>query len=464
MKDLRITKYTEIDEQSTKLLDIEGLSVVMCGQKKIKMSGDSGVSNKDVQCFTVIDSDKSKAKCDICKQDGEPYEFYKKEYIDLIKDDSGKIHYTILDHRFLKYLCRHHDRLHKFSKEYTFVEKKMNVTKRMENRVVYFAVRTSCNEAAQRVDYIVSRQAVGNIVRRWTERCDMLRGNFNTPTDLAVISAVNNERGYIFFADISHNRFLIVDVICGINAANIEAELRRFDLKKISTVITDSNSILVDALRSRLADGTELSIDVDSLLPPIIEKMKKYMNLFERQIDPNIKHAITLPREQVSQYYKDKMKETFRSRKELLEIYNHVNALRTIIKAGNHADYEKFEQWLETIPDEKYNLSRKKDTEKRETVFAEASVYVEDYMQEVLNFYRRRTNITGDVYQKIMVLVDKLGRWSDRAPELMRARLLYSGMIDTYENLANSQWAGISYDDVMKNIDLLISEGGNANG
>ena len=186
--------------------------------------------------------------------------------------------------------------------------------------------------------------------------------------------------------------------------------------------------------------------------------------LFRSQIDPKIKHAITLPAESVSQYNQGRMKETFKSRKKLFEIYNHVNALRTIIKSDDHLDYKKFEGWLDGIPDEDYNLSTKKDTDVRETVFSEVSVYVEDYMKEILNFYRRRKNITGDVYRKIRLLVDKLQNWSDRAPELMRTRILYSDKIDTYEDLADSQWTGVDYEDVMKNIDLLISEGGNIDG
>lgn len=59
--------------------------------------------------------------------------------------------------------------------------------------------------------------------------------------------------------------------------------------------------------------------------------------------------------------------------------------------------------------------------------------------------------------------MDRLSRWSDRAPELMRARLLYASMVDDYEDLADIQWQGISYDDVMANIDMLIKEGGSDN-
>ena len=70
--------------------------------------------------------------------------------------------------------------------------------------------------------------------------------------------------------------FRIIDVVSGISAANIEIVLKRFELTKIATVITDSNSVLVDALRGGLSDLTELSVDVESLLPPIIDGMRKY--------------------------------------------------------------------------------------------------------------------------------------------------------------------------------------------
>ena len=81
-------------------------------------------------------------------------------------------------------------------------------------------------------------------------------------------------------------------------------------------------------------------------------------------------------------------------------------------------------------------------------------------MKEIINFYKRRNNVSGNVYARLRALVERISRWSERAPELMRARLMYASIVDTYEELEDYQWPGITYEDVVENIEMLIKEGG----
>lgn len=439
LKDIRITKSTRIDDELTSYVGISELKAIMiepAGRKTI----------------LVVDADDSPAECPKCHKDGERFEYYPKEYVDCVVDKNGKYEYIILDHRFVKCLCRNHPpRLIKFSKEYDFAYRNCKVTKRMENRIVALAMRTSCYETEQMVDYSVSRQAIGTIVKRWVARCDSLRSTFLTPRNMAIISGTTGDKGYVFFADVAYGKFRIIDVIVGIDSANIISELRRFEIEKIGMVITDSNTILVDTLRSYLSDATVLSVDVDSLIPPVTENISRYMKKYARQIDTKVKGNILVARDNLSEVNRGRVDEALASRDELRKIYEHVNLLRKVIKTEHFTDYSEFEKWNETIPEDTTG------------VFNDVSIYIDDYVNEIINFYKRRNIVSGDIFIRIRALVDRLSRWSDRAPELMRARLLYASMVDDYEDLADIQWQGISYDDVMANIDMLIKEGGSDN-
>lgn len=436
MKDIRITKSTRADENLTIELGISELKVI-------------SVEPSYLRKFLAVDSDDSPAECPYCHEEGEKFEYYPKEYYDCITKKNGEVEYIILDHRFIKCLCRNHQPgLKKFSKEYDFAYKGANVTKRMENRIVALAMRTSCSETEQLLNSLITRQAIGSIVRRWVARCDSLRGSFNTPRDMAIISGSTNDVGYVFFADVAYQKFRIIDVVAGIDSASIISELRKFELDKIQTVLTDSNTILVDTLRGTLSDNTILSVDADSLIPPITEELEKFMRKNARQINTKVKHNITLARDGLSESNKAGVDEALASRDELRGIYEHANLLRRIIKTKNGGDYSEFEKWNENIP---------LDTE---GVFDDVSVYIEDYMKEIINFYKRRNNVSGNVYARLRALVERISRWSERAPELMRARLMYASIVDTYEELEDYQWPGITYEDVVENIEMLIKEGG----
>lgn len=436
MKDIRITNSTRPDEELTAYLGFDELQVI-----KADIDGDKR--------FLVIDKDDSPAECPICHQCGEKFEYYPKEYVDCVVDEHGNCEYIILDHRFVKCICRNdHPKLLKFSKEYSFAYKNAKVTKRMENRVVLMAMRTSCNEAESLVNGMITRQAIGMIVKRWVARCDSLRGVFNTPRDMAVISCTTEDKGYVFFADIGYRKFRIIDVIASIDSDSIAAELKKFEIDKIATVLTDSNSILVDTLRSYLADTTVLSVDTDSLIPPINHNLMEYMKKNARQIDKNVKHYITLSRDALGRNEEGRVDDALASRDELRKIYNHVNLLRKLIKNDKNFDYAEFVKWNNEIPQDDGGI------------LGDTSLYIEHYMDEIINFYRRRTYVTRDVFARMKALVDKISRWSERAPELMRGRILYSGYVDNYEILEEQQWMGVSYEDVMANIEKLIEEGG----
>ena len=440
LKDIRITKSTQIDDELTKYIGISELNAIGINESAARKT------------ILVIDADDSPAECPKCHKNGERFAYYPKNYIDCVVDRNGKYEYIILDHRFVKCICRNHPQhLLKFSKEYDFVCKKCKVTKRMENRIVALAMRTSCFETEQMIDCAVSRQAIGTIVKRWVARCDSLRNTFETPSKMAIISGTTSDKGYVFFADVEKNKFRIIDLIVGIDSANIISELRRFEIKNIELVVTDSNAILVDTLRSYLSDATILTVDVDSLIPPIIEKISGYMKKYARQIGTKVKGNILVARDNLSNLDRDRVDEALASRDELRKIYEHVNLLRKVIKTDHFMDYSEFEKWNDTIPEDTTG------------VFDDASIYIDDYTNEIINFYKRRNNVSGNIFIRIKALVDRLSRWSDRTPELMRARVLYANMVDDYEDLGEKQWKGISYDDVMKNIDLLIEEGGTNN-
>lgn len=438
LKDIRVTKNTRADEVLTSYLGIPELKVIQkeaYGRTKL----------------LVVDTEDNPAECPECHKEGERFQYFPKEYYDCVVNSKGVYEYIIIDHRFVKCICRRHEgRNRTFSKEYDFAYRNANVTKRLENRIVILSMMNSCLNASKQIDKVVSRQAVGNIVRRWVERCDSLRGDFLTPTNMAVISGGTSEKGYVFFADIGYRKFRIIDVIAGIESASIITELRRFNLNDIRYMLTDSNTIIVDTLRGVLHDDTTLAVDVDSFIPPLNDQFLMYIKKNAKQIDSRLKNTFLLDKESLPDSERKKINNALENRKELHNIYEHVNNLRRIIR-GKAPKYSELENWRKNIPDNSEN------------VFDDVDVYIDAYAEEIINFYRRRTSVTEDVYIKIRALVNRLSNWSDRAPELMRARVLYSGIVDDYEELEERQWMGVSYDDVMENIDKLIKEGGSIN-
>lgn len=456
MEDIRITKSTKIDTKLTELLSIADVAVISTSIKSFNNTASRGGTNNRRK-FLSFDSDRSKAECEECKELAEKHRYFKKEYVDCIINEDGVYEYIILDFRFLKFICRNHDTMRVFSKPYYFAERDANITNRMESRIIYLAMRTSCFDAARLIDYSVSRQAIGTIVKKWTERCDIYRDEFITPADLVIMSATNTDTGYIFFADISYNKFRIFEVVPLVDSASIISVLNKLNIDKIQNVVTDSNTILVDTLRSTLPDRISLIIDANALIQPLLDNLEKYLNKYARQIEHRTKGYFLLPQNAVQPGSRIRMAEAMASRPELEKIYNHIILLRDIVKSEIHDDYSSFEKWNENIP-EVTLADREEDQDF--SIFDDVSVYIDDYMTEIMNFYKRRNIVDADVFQKIKILSDRLSNWSDRAPELMRARVLYSKFVDDCQEIGEQQWRGISYDDLLQNIDELIREGG----
>lgn len=440
MKDIRITKSTKVDEALTKQLNISELKVIRC-------------LNTTPRTFLVIDTDNSPAGSPEDGESGEPFQYYSKTYLDCLETDDG-VEYISLDHRFVKYIQTYKDeqgntRYRKFTKGYYFAERNATITKRLEQRIVLLAMKSSFLDTAAAMDNLLTRQTIGVIVKKWVKKCDVLRDKFLTPRKMAIMSGTDDENGYVFFMDIQTTKIIIIDVIAGISSDEIRKELQKFEIDKIQYLLTDSNSILVDTLRGSIADkNTTLAVEADSLVPVINSKIMEYMKKHERQIPAETKDYILIAKDQLGENPGERVDAALESRPKLREIYEHVNWLRQIIKAVDRDGYDDFRKWIAQIPEDS------------EGIFDDASVYIENYEEEILNFYRRRREISGSVYVRIRNLVDKLSRWSERAPDLMRARMLYASIVDDYEDLEEHQWKGLTYEDVMDNIEMLIDEGG----
>lgn len=440
LEDIRITKLTKIDEKLTRELNIGELKVIYC-------------EDTIPRTFLVIDSDCSPAGNPDDGSTGEPHQYYGKHYLDYIETKSG-IEYVILDHRFIKYVQRREDsqgniRYRKFSKGYDFAEKDAKITKRLEKRIVLLAMISSCLDAAAQLDGLISRQTVGSIVKKWVHKCDVLRNRFITPRQMAIVSGTDSEHGYVFFMDVQISRISIIDVITGISSEGILKELQKFELEKVQYLITDSNAIIVDTLRGAISTrDTMLAVEPESIVQIINDRIIDYMNKNERQIPVETKADILVDKDLLEDNRKERVDLALDIRPELRKIYEHVNLLRRIIKIFNGEEYRDFNRWIDQIPEES------------EEIFDDASVYVENYEEEIINFYRRRKNISGSLTVRIRNLVDKLSRWSEKAPELMRARLLYASIVNDYEDLEENQWKGLTYEDVIDNIEMLINEGG----
>ena len=124
--------------------------------------------------------------------------------------------------------------------------------------------------------------------------------------------------------------------------------------------------------------------------------------------------------------------------------YDHINMLRSIL--SNEWDVSDIRDWENKIP-----IDCKDE-------FYEASVYIDEYWKELLNFYKRRRVVTAELYTKLQKMDKKLQEFRNCSDELFRARVLYVCLNGRSVKSRDGKWHGVPYEDVMATLDSLLNE------
>ena len=165
-------------------------------------------------------------------------DLFSKTYKDIINED-GKKRVISLEYGFHKWRCLNDQCRHIFAKEIEFASKYDNVTYRLEEEIASKVMQGhTYGEIYNQLQGSISRQAVGQIFNRWVRKKEELRKLQSTPSCLAIVSAATEKDRCVLFLNLDDG-IRILDVLYGINSADIVAVICKMDTAKVKTILTD---------------------------------------------------------------------------------------------------------------------------------------------------------------------------------------------------------------------------------
>lgn len=424
----RARRSRQYNIELTENLDIEELEAI---------EGDS-------YNIVAMNADREMPCCIRCEGEVRNHGRFEKEYTDIIKKDDGTLKFISLHYVFYKYRCTNCDCHTLFQKPIYFARENANVTKRFEDYVVHLAMYLSYSKVENIIKSAVSKQAVGQIIKRWTAAKDEERGNFFTPKTLGLVSCKSDKDYYIVVIDATDKDLCVMEVLPSKSSDLIISLLNHMDNSEINFVITDCDPMIVDTVRDRLP-GAELLVDTAALLEVVVSN-------FNQIINEDASHVYNVDKDRLKKnpaILKEgdgsRIRDITNTKPRVSSAYDHVNNLRSIL--SREWDIDEIWAWKEQIP-----IDCKQE-------FELTSAYIEAYWQEFMNFYKRRTVVTDELYEKLMLLNEKIQKnFTSYSDEILRSRILYSSHTNKKTEDGEIKWRGIPIDIVLKTIDTLIQE------
>lgn len=393
----------------------------------------------------AMNPDTSIPECPECHKRMKNHGKYERQYLDVICEEGKSPRFITLHYLFYKYRCMDKEcNRTLYQKPITFAKENANVTERLEDLIVKYASALSYSKTEQKIRSTVSKQAVGQIAKRWTDAKDEKRGNiFYSPQILGLESFFWDSREYIFAVDAGNSELYIIDVLNGVDTERIQLLFSHLDKSKIKFVVTDCNPTIVDAVRDQLP-GAEVLVNTDALLQEALDS-------FWEVIMSDAKHTMNIDKARLMKAPNDLEEWEIRFVRHITDqkprvsaAYDHVNMLRSIL--SRQWDISDIRDWENKIP-----IDCKSE-------FLMASEYIEEYWQELLNFYKRRRIVTPELYGKLKKLDEKMQKLNSCSDELFRARVLYLCKVGRRLKATDGKWHGAPYKEVMNTMDSLINE------
>lgn len=391
----------------------------------------------------------------VCPRCGGPVENhgkFKRLYIDVTTDEDGNHQIVELDYLFYKYRCLDDECPTVFQKEIDFARENAHLTRRMENYIIELACYMSYSGVSDTVLSIVTKQTVGQIIKRWVAEKDDERGFFYTPRILGLVSFELDTSNYILAVDAEGEKQNIIEVIPEVDSSLITAFIRKLDALHIEYVLTDCNPTIVDTVKSILPKA-EVLVDTEALLADVLMEFDDLIKKDAKHTPNNVKKFI---KEDPSKYQATgdvdtdrniyeirEIRDALKNKPRLSDAYDHVNRLRGIL--SQEWDATDIHQWANSIPPS------------CEGVFAISVGDVEEYWNELLRYYMRRTEISGDLYQHLQQLNDQIKKLKRYSDEILRTRILYLpellNMMDT-----SDKWIGVPLETAIAVMKCVINQ------
>lgn len=371
------------------------------------------------------------SRCPLCGSKAiKIQDHFTKTYTDYIVD-SGHPRVIHLTYEFFKYRCLNEECRHIFSKDIGFASKFDNVTYRLENEIAHKVIEGYSYSLIQgQFQDTISRQAVGQIFHRWTQRKDAARTILNSPVSLAILTCRAGEVFYTLFLNLDDG-VRVFDILLGINSTEIGAVIREL-VPGVKTVITDCDPTVNDVVTDFLPDALHI-IPVELWLRPATELYQLFaQETIKWCTVRNKDELIMMPRTELG-YRVGDLERLFIERPKVKPVYEDFNRLRELIdRRGELWVYQELKEWSDTA------------CEDTRDYMAPSLYLLQAYQHEIEAQTQHREEVPDRLDDYISQLEEQLSHAKTFSEDILKARVLYA--VDT--NLED--WHGVPIQDVIR--------------
>lgn len=389
----------------------------------------------------------------VCVECGGPVENrgkFERTLMDVITVDGDK-RFARLHYYFYKYRCLDPDCGAVFQKPIEFVKENSKATKRYEDEVLRHLMYESMDKARKDMEtYIVagcdadliSKPAMSKLVKRWVKDKDEAR-KFVTPQGILIYTYEAYHKSYTIICELGNRPLAVIEVFPYISASSIKEFFSKIEPEYLAAVIIDGNPVVYEALKE-LIRPDKILVDTDAIKQILLdeydacvfERAKNY----SKDIRKNLRSkGADLEEEDAAKVYSIR-----RKNKVLGSAFQKYAELYAILQ--DHRDIFDVRPWMEELSEE----NRK--------IYAMTLFYLDSYWPEIVNYYKRRNDVSDSRYEKLYKLNKKIDQYfSQCTDDVFRARLLYSDFKE-FDN--KTPWRGIPVDDLLDILDDMITEGG----
>lgn len=427
-------KLKKKDRALTELLNMPGLTAV-------------GGNEHDIEAMSP---DTAMPLCAECCGPVENHGRFARTLIDIVSVD-GEKQFARLHYYFYKYRCLNPECGAVFQKPIEFVKENSKTTKRYEDEVLRHVMYESLDKAREDMaDYIVhgceddliSKPAMSKLVKRWVRDKDEAR-KFVTPQGILIYTYESYHKSYTVICELDDRPLAILEVFPFISASAIREFFSKIEPEYLAAVIIDGNPVVYETLKE-IIKPDRIWVDTDAIKQILLdeydacvfERAKNY----SKEVRKNLRSTgANLDVEDAVKVYNIR-----RNDKVLQSAYKKYAELYVLLQ--EHRDIFEVKPWMEDL------------SEEDRTTFSMTLFYLDSYWPEIVNYYKRRNDVSGSRYEKLYELNQKIEQYfSQCTDDVFRARMLYSDFKE-FDN--KTPWHGIPVDDLLDILDDMITEGG----
>ena len=407
----------EWDEDRTALL----------GQQELFVQKNCGTD----QYFVVWNQEPEVDCCPRCKGIAiKTQDLFSKTYLDLLQSEVDTQPVT-LQYEFYKYRCLSCG--HVFARSIHFATQNDFVTHRFEDEVAHSVIAGySYEEISNRLQNVVSRQAVGQIFNRWIHKKEELRQIQSSPTKLAIVSGKLDRDFYTLILNLDDG-IRVYDALYGISAAEIAAAIMKIGTERIDLVLSDCDPVISAAIQDRLP-GVDYVIPIDYWFGLVSEDFKSFAHDILKWSHVRRKEEIIMKPPGSLGFDSSNLRSLFNARPQIKKPYEDYNRLRNILSRRDEIwIFQELLDWTDSLGDDFKSALN--------TTIMQLNVYRTQIEAQLQHW--------SDIPENLFRLTSKLENLMSRpkfrtfSEEILKARLLYS----VKTNLQD--WRGIPIEAVI---------------